>query len=216
MQQLRLEAQLREVKGKGAARMVRRNGMVPGILYGLQKDNNLLQIDERKLHSIISAEGFESSLINLEIEDLGSEIALIKEIQRDPVNRKILHADFMRISLEKEITVYAPITVIGTPLGVRVSGGIQEFTHRELEIRCLPTAIPEHIELDVTEMLIGDLIRVSDVNPEGIEILDAPETMIITISPPRIAVIEEAVEEAEAEEPEIITRRRHEEEEEIE
>ena len=213
MQQLRLEAQLREVTGKGAARMTRRNGMVPAILYGLQKDNTLLQIDEKNLYTMMSAEGFESTLINLEIGDIGSEISLVKEIQRDPVSRKILHADFVRISLEKEITVHIPITSLGTPLGVRVSGGVQEFTHRELEIRCLPTAIPEHIELDVTEMLIGDLIRISDINPEGIEILDDLETIIITIRPPRVVVTEEPVAEKalEAEEPEVITRRRDEE-----
>ena len=213
MQQLRLEAQLREVIGKGAARTVRRNGMVPGILYGLQKDNTLLQIGEKNLHTIMSFEGFESSLINLEIGDAGSEIVLIKEVQRDPVSRKILHAYFMRISLEKEITVHIPITLLGTPLGVRVSGGVQEFAQRELEIRCLPTAIPEHIELDVTEMLIGDLIRISDINPEGIEILDDPETIIMTIRPPRLAAVEAPVaeEKAEAAEPEVITRRRVEE-----
>ena len=216
MQQLRLEAQVREVTGKGAARMIRRNGMVPGILYGLHKDNALLQFDERNLHTIMSAEGFESSLINLEVEGIDSEIAIAKDTQRDPVSRKILHADFMRISLEQEITVPVPITLLGTSLGVRVSGGVQEFAYRELEIRCLPTAIPEHIELDVTEMLIGDLIRVSDINPEGIEILDDPETIIITVRPPRVVVTEEPVVEevAEAEEPEVITRRRDEEQEE--
>jgi len=218
MQQLRLEAQLREATGKGSARMIRRNGMVPGILYGLQRDNTLLQIDERNLHAIMGSEGIESSLINLEIGGIGSEIAIIKEVQRDPVNRKILHTDFMRISLEQEITVRIPIVSLGNPLGVRVSGGVQEFTHRELEIRCLPTAIPEHIELDVTDMVIGDFIRVSDINPGDVEILDDPETIIITIRPPRVAAVEEPVAEeaAEVEEPEVITRRAAEEEEEIE
>ena len=217
MQQLIVKAQLRETTGKGAARVIRRNGMVPGILYGLQKDNTLFQIDERSLHTAMSVEGFESSLIDLEIGDIGSEIAIIKEIQRDPVNRKILHTDFMRISLEQEITVSIPIVSLGNPLGVRVSGGVQEFTHRELEIRCLPTVIPEHIELDVTDMVIGDLIRVSDINPEEIEILDDPETIIITIRPPRVAAVEKAVAEeaAAVEEPEVITRRAAEEEEEI-
>ena len=211
MQQLRLEAQLRETTGKGAARMIRRNGMVPGVLYGLQEDNKLVQIDEVNLRSIVSTEGFESSLINLEIGDMGSETAIVKEIQRDPINRKLLHADFVRISLEHEITVPVPVTAIGTPLGVRVSGGLQEFTQRELEIRCLPTVIPEHVELDVTEMVIGDLIRVSDINPEGIEILDDPETIIMTIRPPRVAVVEEpTAEEAELDEPEVITQRREE------
>jgi large subunit ribosomal protein L25 len=212
MQQLRLEAQSREVTGKGAARMIRRNGMVPGILYGLQQDNRLLQIDERELRTVVNTEGFESSLINLAIGDADSEIAIAKEIQREPISRKILHADFMRISLEQEITVHIPVISIGMPLGVRVSGGLQEFAHRELEIRCLPTVIPEHIELDVTEMVIGDFIRVSDINLEEIEILDDPETIIMTIRPPRLADVEEPVaEEMELEEPEVITQRREEE-----
>ncbi|MBC8230494.1 50S ribosomal protein L25 [bacterium] len=216
MQQLRLDAQFREFTGKGAARVIRRNGMVPGILYGLQKDNTLLQIDERNLRRIISAEGFESTLINLEIGDTGSEVAIIKEIQRDPVSREIFHADFMRISLEQEITVNVPVILLGSPLGVRVSNGVQEFAHRELGIRCLPTVIPEHIELDVTDLLIGDLIRVSDIKPEGIEVLDDPETIIITIRPPRVVAVEEPVAEEVAEEPEVITRRRDEETEEVE
>ena len=217
MQQLRLETQLREATGKGAARTIRRNGMVPGILYGLEKDNTLLQIDEKNLHAIIGTEGFESSLINLEIGSTGSEIAIIKEVQRDPVNRKILHTDFMRISLEQEIAVRIPIVSLGNPLGVRVSGGLQEFAHRELEIRCLPTVIPEHIELDVTDMVIGDFIRVSDIHPGDVEILDDPETIIVTIRPPRVAAVEEPVAEeaAEVEEPEVITRRAADEEEEI-
>jgi large subunit ribosomal protein L25 len=217
MQQLRLEAQLREATGKGTARMIRRNGMVPGILYGLETDNTLLQIDEKNLRAIMGTEGFESSLINLEIGNIGSEIVIIKEVQRDPVNREILHTDFMRISLEQEITVSIPIVSLGNPIGVRVSGGIQEFTHRELEIRCLPTAIPEHLELDVTDMAIGDFVRISDINPGEVEILDDPETIIVTIRPPRVAAVEEPVAEAEAEfeEPEVITRRAADEEEEI-
>jgi large subunit ribosomal protein L25 len=217
MQQLRLEAQLREVTGKGSARMIRRNGMVPGILYGLEKDNALLQIDEKNLYAIMETEGFESSLINLDIDDIGSEIAIIKEVQRNPINREILHTDFMRISLEQEITVRIPIVSLGNPLGVRVSGGVQEFTHRELEIRCLPTAIPDHLELEVTDMVIGDFIRISDINSGDIEILDDPETIIVTIRPPRLAAVEEPVAEAaeEIEEPEVITRRVADEEEEI-
>ena len=216
MQQARLETQMRGETGKGAARSLRRIGMVPGVLYGLEEPNILLQINERNLQDLLNIDGVENSLINLELGDDASETVMIKEIQRDPVRRNVLHADFVRISLEKEITTRVPITLLGTPIGVRASGGIQEFTHWELEIRCLPTVIPDNIELDVTDMLIGDFIHVSDITPEGIEVSDEPETIIVAIRPPRVVTTEEPVEAAVAEEeaePEVITRRREEEEE---
>lgn len=222
MQQLKLNAEIREAVGKGGARSIRRAGKVPCILYGLELDSIPLQVDERQFRILTRTEGFESSLINLDVGEEETATVMIRDIQRDPISRILLHADFLRISLEKEITTHVLATLLGTPVGVRESGGIQEFSHRELGIRCLPTAIPEHLELDVSGLTIGDNLRVSDINMEHVEILDDPETVIVTISPPKVAVIEAAIDEEEVElegeaeetvEPEVITRRREEEEE---
>jgi len=223
MQQLRLDAEIREAIGKGGARSTRRAGKVPCILYGLNLDSIPLQVDERQLRILSRTEGLESMLINLDVGTEKTEIVMIKDVQRDPISRRWLHADFLRISLEKEVTTHVLVTLLGTPTGVREDGGVQGFSHRELAIRCLPTAIPEHLELDVSGLAIGDNIRVSDIDIEVFEILDDPETVIVTISPPKVAVVEEeAVEEEavleeaaeeEAAEPEVITRRREVEEE---
>jgi len=221
MQQLRLSAEIREAVGKGGARATRRAGQVPCVLYGLNLDSIPITIDERQFRSLTRTEGFESSLINLDIGGEEAETVMIRDIQRDPVSRRLLHADFLRISLEKEITTHVILTLLGVPIGVREGGGVQGFSHRELNIKCLPTAIPEHLELDVSGLAIGDNIRVSDINMEDVEIQDDPETVIVTISPPKVLVTEAVVEEeaeleeeaAEEAEPEVITRRREEEQE---
>jgi len=225
MQQLRLNAEIREAIGKGGARTTRRAGKVPCILYGLSLDSIPLQVDELQFRILTRTEGFESMLINLDVGTEETETVMIKSVQRDPISRRSLHADFLRISLDKEVTTHVLVTLLGTPTGVREDGGIQGFSRRELEIRCLPTAIPEHLELDVSGLAIGDNIRVSDINIEDVEILNDPETVIVTISPPTVVVTEEVVEEEvvpeegaaeedvaeeEAAEPEVITRRREE------
>lgn len=220
MQQLRLNAEIREAVGKGGARAVRRAGKIPCVLYGLNLDSIPLQIDERQLLILARTEGFESALINLDVGAEEAETVMVRAIQRDPISRRLLHADFLRISLEKEITTHVLLTLLGTPIGVREGGGVQGFSHRDLSIKCLPTAIPEHVELDVSGLVIGDNLRVSDINLEDIEISDDPETVIVTISPPKVTVTEAVVEEeaeleeeaAEEAEPEVITRRREEQE----
>lgn len=216
MKQLRLEVQPRSETGKGAARSVRRSGMIPGVLYGQAKETVSIKIDRRKLRNLLKTEGVETSLINLELPGQEQETTMIKKIQRDPVSREILHTDLLRISLDEEITTTVPIVTIGQPVGVEESGGVEEFPLRELQIRCLPTEIPENIEVDVSELEIGDMIQVSDLKiPEGIEVLDNPETAVAGVRPPTI--IEEEPTAAEEEElilePEVIGEEEEEEEE---
>lgn len=160
--------------------------------------------------------GGENVLIDLTIGDKESELAMLKEVQRHPVTRNILHVDFMRVSLEETVTTHVRIMLLGTPIGVSQQSGVMEFPHREVEIECLPTRIPEQIEIEVSQLSIGDSIRMGDLQiPEGVKVLDDPDTIIVTIGAPA-ALKEEEVKPAveEAAEPEVIGAKREEEEEE--
>ncbi len=213
MQQVRLEAQKRESSGKGAARGMRRAGHLPAILYGRKNEVIPIRIDERGFRNFLQHYG-ESAFINLEIVDHGTENVMVKEIQRDPVNGQLLHTDFLRISMDEPITSTASITLVGSAPGIQ-EGGIIEFPHRQLTLHCLPTLLPEEIEVDISALDINDSISVESIAlPEGIDILDDPSTRIVAVIPPTVEeepVDEEDVEEEaildEDAEPEVISRR---------
>ena len=215
MQQIKLEAQKREAAGKGAARGMRRAGNLPGVLYGRKNEVIPIQIDARGFQDFLQNYG-ENAFINLEIADHGIENVMVKEIQRDPVSNQPLHTDLLRISMDEPITSAVPITLVGSAPGIQ-EGGILEFPHRQLTLHCLPTLLPEEIEVDINELGIDDRLSVDDVSiPEGIEVLDDPNTRIVAVVPPRIEEepeeeVEEGMEvEAEADEdaePELISRR---------
>ena len=215
MQQVKLEAQKREASGKGAARGMRRAGNLPGVLYGRKNEVIPIQIDARGFRDFLHNYG-ENAFINLEIADHGIENVMVKEIQRDPVSNQLLHTDLLRISMDEPITSAVPITLVGAAPGIQ-EGGILEFPHRQLTLHCLPTLLPEDIEVDINELEIDDRISVNEVTlPEGIEILDDPNTRIVAVVPPRIEEEpEEEVEEGmelegevdEDAEPEVISRR---------
>lgn len=214
MQQVRLEAQKRETAGKGAARGMRRAGHIPGVLYGRKNEVIPIRIDTRGFQDFLQNYG-ENAFINLEIADHGTENVMVKEIQRDPVSNQLLHTDLLRIAMDEPITAAATIVLVGAAPGIQ-EGGILEFPHRQLTLHCLPTLLPEEIEVDISGLDIDDRISVEDISlPEDIEILDDPHTRIVAVVPPRIE--EEPTEEEEIEgeeeavdedaEPEVISRR---------
>lgn len=214
MQQVRLEAQKRETAGKGAARGMRRAGHIPGVLYGRKNEVIPIRINARGFQDFLQNYG-ENAFINLDIADHGTENVMVKEIQRDPVSNQLLHTDLLRISMDEPITAAASIILVGSAPGIE-EGGILEFPHRQLTLHCLPTLLPEEIEVDISELGIDDRISVEDISlPEEIEILDDPHTRIVAVVPPRIE--EEPTEEEEIEgeeeaidedaEPEVISRR---------
>lgn len=214
MQQVRLEAQKREASGKGAARGMRRAGHIPGVLYGRKNEVIPIQIDTRGFQDFLQNYG-ENAFINLEIADHGTENVMVKEIQRDPVSNQLLHTDLLRISMDEPITAAATIVLVGSAPGIQ-EGGILEFPHRQLTLHCLPTVLPEEIEVDISELGIDDRLSVEDISlSEDIEILDDPHTRIVAVVPPRVE--EEPTEEEDLEgeevavdedaEPEVISRR---------
>ena len=220
MQQIRLEAQKREAAGKGAARGMRRAGHIPGVLYGRKDEVIPIQIDARGFQDFLQNYG-ENAFINLEIVDHGTESVMVKEIQRDPVSNQLLHTDLLRISMDEPITSAATIVLVGSAPGIQ-EGGILEFPHRQLTLHCLPTLLPEEIEVDISELEIDDRLSVEDISlPEEIEILDDPHTRIVAVVPPRVEEEPTAEEEIEGEEelvdedaePEVISRRSEDDEE---
>jgi large subunit ribosomal protein L25 len=199
MQQAKLDVQQRSSFGKKNARAIRRAGDVPAVLYGRKQDAVALQINERVFKQFLRTYG-ENVIINMEITEGNSEPAIIKEIQRDPVEKRVLlHADFIRISLDEPVTSAVPIILVGTPAGIQ-EGGVIEFSLRALTLNCLPELMPNEIAVDVTNLEIGDIIYVQAVEvADEVEILDEPQRMIVSVSQPRVQV-EEVVEPEEGEE----------------
>ncbi len=229
MQQAKLDVQQRSSFGKKSSRAIRRAGDVPAVLYGRKQDAVALQINERAFKQFLRTYG-ENVIINMEITEGNSEPAIIKEIQRDPVEKRVLlHADFLRISLDEPVTSTVPIVLVGTPAGAQ-EGGVIEFLLRALTLNCLPASMPNEITVDVTSLDIGDIIYVQDVElADEVEVLDDLQRMIVSVSQPRVHIEEveepeegeegeegeaaegEEGEEGEAEErtePEVISRRR--------
>ncbi|MDN5292916.1 MAG: large subunit ribosomal protein [Eubacteriales bacterium] len=189
-------------KEDGSPNRIRNAGFVPAVVYGHDIEGALaLKVPARDLERIVD-ETIYTKVINLQIEELGQEYkVMVKEIQRDPIKDRILHADFYRFSLEEEIETVVPIHVEGEEK-VESRGGILQFGLRELEIRCLPTRIPEVIEVDVSDLEIGDSIHVSDLKvPEGVEVISDPESVVVSVVAPALTA-EEGEEAGAAETPE--------------
>jgi large subunit ribosomal protein L25 len=216
-----LSANARDGKGKGAARSLRSQGQVPAVIYGHGRDPQALALNARDLDKMLSHIQAESTVIEVTV---GGHTAktLIREIQRHPIKRQILHVDFQALVAGEKVTVSIPIVLQGIPEGVRLEGGVLDQTLREIEIEVDPSNIPDHVEYDVTNMVIGDSVHISDLKvPEGVEVLDDPETSVAVLAAPR-AVIEETPAVAEAvegepgavAEPEVIGRGKEDEDEE--
>jgi large subunit ribosomal protein L25 len=164
----RLEAVKRAGSGKSMARQMRRDGRVPAVLYGGgPRDGKApeaipISVDPKAISRILHSDSGANTLIALRLDDVDTRV-MIKEYQLDPVSHQILHADFYRVAMDKMIQVSVPVVVKGEPRGVKQQGGLLDFVHREIDIECLPGDIPEHLELDVTELMLGQSIRLRDV-----------------------------------------------------
>jgi len=214
-----LNADARDAKGKGAARTLRSQGQIPAVIYGHGRDPQPLALNARDLDKMLSHIQAESTVIEVTV---GGHTAktLIREIQRHPIKRQILHVDFQALVAGEKVTVSIPIVLLGIPEGVRLEGGVLDQTLREVEIEVDPSNIPDRVEYDVTNMVIGDSVHVSDLKvPEGVEVQNDPETSVAVLAAPR-AVIEETAAVAEpvegeagaVAEPEVIGRGKEDEE----
>ena len=203
-----LSATARTERGKGAARKLRSSGQVPAIIYGSARESQSLAINEKDLDRLLGTIAAESTVIELGVDGGRPTKTLIREIQRHPFKRMILHVDFQELVAGEKVTVNIPLVLVGIPDAVRLGGAVMDQVLRELEIEVDPSNIPTHIDVDVSTLEIGHSLHVSDLKlPEGVTVMDDPETTIVVLSIPR-AVEEtpaagvEAI--AEAPEPEVI------------
>jgi len=208
MASAQLSATPRDGTGKGAARSLRASGRIPGVIYGHGREPQSLTIDNRELEKLLSKISAESTVIELTLDGKSAQ-TLIREIQRHPFKRQILHVDFQELVAGEKIIVRLPIVLTGVPDGVRQDGGVLDQTLRELEVEVDPANIPNHIEIDVTPLKIGEGIHVRDVKlPEGVEVVTELDSSVCVVSAPR-AVVEETVATDEAAttlEPEVIRK----------
>ena len=201
MERIDLEVHVREDAGKGPCRRYRQKGLIPAVFYGSQMETVSLTVDSLEFRKTLKGKGGENVLLNLTLADkkeLGTQVAMIRDIQWDPVKQEAIHVDFQKIDLQEEVEVAVPIDLIGKAEGVK-SGGILQQIERELEIRCLPLQIPNRIEVDVSNLEIGESIHVQDISlAKEIEVLSSPDKTIVTILSPKVEgekVEEEAFEE---------------------
>jgi large subunit ribosomal protein L25 len=188
-----LEATARETLGKNEARRTRRDGRVPAVLYGSSGDGagprgNIatpISVDPKALLRILHSEAGANTLISLKLPGAADARVLIKEYQLDPVTHQILHADFYRIAMDRVLRVTVPIMVKGEAPGVKQQGGIVEFVHRIIELECLPADIPEHIEVNIGELMLHQGVRVRDIpsNPKWKPVSDADMMLVHVIMP---------------------------------
>ncbi len=209
MEQVNLEGFLRESSGKGPARTLRRAGNIPAVFYGPETEAIPIFVSRAPLEKILKKQIGENTLYQLTIKGNNQELVktvMIKELQKTPLDREILHADFFEVSLTKKIAIMVGLKVVGKAPGVENGGFLQEIS-RELEVRCLPTLIPNYIEVDVSTLEIGDSMHVRDLKlPEGIEVLSDAHLTLITVVPP----VEEKAAPAEAapeSEVEVVTKK---------
>jgi large subunit ribosomal protein L25 len=204
MKEVSLKVKPREKRGKEYAKKLRRSGIIPAVVYGQQTASLPLEVESKAFHALLRHGLGENVLITLTAEDQKGKDrkVLVREVQRDPVGGDIVHIDFHEISLTKKLAIQVPIHLVGVPEGV-TNGGILQHVLRELEVECLPTAIPEKIDVDVTSLDIGDSIHVADLKLEGIDVLSDPHSSIVSVVPPTVFKEPEAAPVAEAE-PEVI------------
>jgi len=215
MEELFLDAQVREELGRGKVKDLRDGGYVPAVIYSEGKDALALKLSHRQLVQLVHQHRIEGVIININIKGKDDKKqnprpCIIREIQHDPIHGDILHVDFNQISLTEEIKVNVPIVAKGEPIGVKQEGGSLEHILWELEIECLPTNIPKDIEIDISSLKLGDSVHVKDiVVPAGTKILNDPGSIILSIAEPMKEEAPAEVLEGEAsQEPEVIKEKK--------
>ncbi len=196
MAEASLKVTEREDKGKQAAKRLRREGLIPGILYGLGMEPSSLTIDLKELLTLLHTVG-RNSVVNITVGKKRKKIkSFIYDIQHDPISGDIIHVDLKQISMKERIHVTIPVHITGTSVGVKSEGGIVEHVLHAVDILCLPTDIPEEIIVDVSDLHIGDAIFVRDLSHESYDFLSDQENLVVHIIAPKVVKVTD--EEAEA------------------
>jgi large subunit ribosomal protein L25 len=182
-----LDAIERNSRGKNEARRLRATGRIPAVVYGGKEGGKPIAVDPKMLAKILRTEQGANTLIALNVPGAGDARVLVREYQLDPVTRELLHADFYRVAMDKLIRIPVTVVPLGEPKGVKQQGGVLDIVHRQIEIECLPADIPNHIEVDVRELMVGQSIRVKDIatSPKWKAVTD-PEVMLLHVIIPKV------------------------------
>jgi large subunit ribosomal protein L25 len=209
MQMQELTIQRRQGTGKQLAKQLRRQGVVPAILYGGAK-NETVSVDPKAVLRMIAGHAGTTQLLTLKMDGEGGRLAIIRAMQFDPVTERLLHVDLQEVSADKPITVRVSVHPVGEAVGVRDTKGILNLVLHEVTVSCLPTAIPERIDADVSALAIGDVLTITDlIVPPGVRILNDPGQAVATVSPPMAEEeVAPAVTAAVTAEPEVLTERK--------
>ncbi|MXY98753.1 MAG: 50S ribosomal protein L25 [Gemmatimonadetes bacterium] len=214
MNQVSLKARQRTDTGKQVAKSLRRDGALPAVVYGSGESSTPLILDYREFEGFLRKTRGESVVINLEIEGMEDKKALLRDIQRDYLRNQLLHADFQQIRMSDRITTEVSLVMVGEPIGVTRDGGVLDQSLRVVEISCVASEIPEHLEVDISELSMGNTIHISDLSFENVDIVTDGEVAVVSVLTPMAEEPEEEEVDLEQEEPEIIGQAREDGEEE--
>jgi large subunit ribosomal protein L25 len=213
MAEVALEVSRREGIGKSLVRKLRQQGQVPGVVYGGHRDPVAITVDRKAITDLIqrSQHGVRSVFLLKMVGTDQQRHAMIKDIQIDPISRKMMHVDFIRVVMDEVVRVTIPVVVTGTPTGVK-EGGLLDFQVRDLHVECLPNAIPDKIEIDISNLGIHNYFRISDLSlPQDVKVLDDLDRVVVGVTHQRAEVVPEAAVVGEVApevpaEPEVISR----------
>lgn len=218
MSEITIEVENREELGKNVNRRLRKGGLIPAVVYGGGLDPVAIKVDDKTVRTLLRSSAGENTVFLLKLEGTTqSRHAMIRDLQYEPTTGGLVHIDFQRINMADKIRVKVPVDLVGIPDGVKNEGGFLDFVTREVEIECLPSAIPNTLAIEVSSLHIGQHVEAKDIGiPDGVSLIDDEDRVIASVAQSRVAeeVEEEEVEtliEAEAEEPEVIGRAKAEE-----
>ena len=182
MEQRELAVELRSKTGKGISRQLRRKGLIPGVVYGKGMESVPVSVNPRELSAALAGEGGHNNLLTLKGGgSLNGNVVIVADLLRDPLKSNPLHVDLHKINLTEIIKVEVPINLVGTAAGV-IAGGLLDFAMHSVAVECLPTQIPEHIDVDVTDLTIGHSIHVKDLQlPAGVKVLEDARASVVSV-----------------------------------
>jgi large subunit ribosomal protein L25 len=207
---MNIEVSPRQQTGKNANRRSRATGKIPAVVYGGGKESVAIEVDRKTLMDMLRNHLGEHPIFLLKLGDKERH-AMIRNMQTDPVSRQVIHIDFQRVLMDQKVRVAVPVELKGTAFGVKTEGGMLDFVTREVNVECLPGEIPKHLDLDVTDLHVGQHAEAKDLKlPEGVTLLDEPDKVIVSLGHGRL---EAAAEEGGGDraEPEVIQRKKGEE-----
>jgi len=206
-----LEAVVREGRGKNEANRLRAAGKIPAVVYGGQAagvapTGTSIAVDPKVLSRILHSDSGANTLISLKLAD-GEKRVMVREYQLDPVTHSLLHADFYALAMDRAIMVTVPVQLVGEAPGVKIQGGIVDFVTRQISVECLPTEIPEHVTVDISQLMLNQAVRVRDLPNDGTwKPVSEPETMLVHVVALRAEEAPAADAAAGAAEPEVVKK----------